>query len=187
MEEIRDDDFKHRSRLSQEELALLVESYWQDVWQYAFFLTKREHLAEDVAQDTFIKAMQAIDDYRGDGPLRNWLFRIARNTAFNYRKTAFWRKVALVGLFPAASGSPSAESAYWQGEFANEVWAAVWELPAKYREPLILYAHYEWSYREMAELLGIAEGTVKSRLHRGRDLLAKRMKEADIDGQPDHG
>ncbi|MEK0312377.1 RNA polymerase sigma factor [Cohnella sp. 56] len=187
MENIEDHDLIYRTRLGPDEMDALVKQHWQDVWQYALFLTRREHVAEDIAQETFMKAMGAVASYRGDGPVKHWLFRIARNTAFNYRKSAFWRKVVLVGLFPDGSRSSSAESEYWRGELSNEVWSAVWELPAKYREPIMLFAYYEWSYREMAELLGISEGTVKSRLHRARAMLADRMKEAKLDGWPDNG
>lgn len=187
MADIEDNDLKYRVGLGADEMADLISRHWHDVWQYALFLTRREHLAEDIAQDTFVQAMRAIDSYRGDGPVKNWLFRIARNTAFNYRKSAFWRKVTLVGLIPDGRGAASAENEYWRNELANEVWAAVWDLPGKYREPIVLFAHYEWSYGEIAGLLGIAEGTVKSRLFRGRAMLAERMKGEENNGQPDHG
>lgn len=187
MADIEDRDLKYRSGLDAGELTGLIAKYWHDVWQYALFLTRREHMAEDIAQDTFVQAIRAIDSYRGDGPVKNWLFRIARNTAFNYRKSAFWRKVTLVGLIPDGQRAASAESEYWRSEFANEVWTAVWDLPRKYREPIILFAHYEWSYGEIARLLGIAEGTVKSRLSRGRAMLAGRMKGEENNGQPDNG
>lgn len=179
---MEDRDLVYRVGLDEGEMADLIAKHWHDVWQYALFLTKREHLAEDVAQDTFVQAMRAIDAYRGEGPVKNWLFRIARNTAFNYRKSAFWRKVTLVGLIPDGRGGASAESEYWRNELANEVWAEVWSLPRKYREPIILFAHYEWSYGEIAELLGVAEGTVKSRLYRGRAMLSERLKGEGIDG-----
>lgn len=181
LEELRDDDLKHKSRLAPDEIGALVDMYWHDVWQYALFLTRRESVAEDIAQDTFLRALRGIDSYRGEGPVKHWLFRIARNTALNYRKSSFWRKVVLVGLLPTGS-SVSAEREYWRGELVNEVWAAVWNLPVKYREPLVLYAHYEWSYSELAELLDVSQGTVKSRLYRGRELLRKRLKEGERDG-----
>ncbi|MDG0809597.1 RNA polymerase sigma factor [Cohnella rhizosphaerae] len=182
MADLEDHDLKYCVGLAADEMADLIAKHWHDVWQYALFLTRREHLAEDVAQDTFVRAMRAIDGYRGDGPFKNWLFRIARNTAFNYRKSAFWRRVTLVGLIPNARGTASAECEYWRKELVNEVWAGVWNLPSKYREPIVLYAHYEWSYGEIAELLGVAEGTVKSRLFRGRAMLAERMKGEELDG-----
>ncbi|MDG0792856.1 hypothetical protein OMP38_19755 [Cohnella ginsengisoli] len=65
MADIEDRDLKYRSGLDAGELTGLIAKYWHDVWQYALFLTRREHMAEDIAQDTFVQAIRAIDSYRG--------------------------------------------------------------------------------------------------------------------------
>jgi RNA polymerase sigma-70 factor (ECF subfamily) len=59
----------------------------------------------------------------------------------------------------------------------RDVWEIVLGLPGKYREVIVLDAHYELSYKEMADLLGISEGTVKSRLHRARAKVERKLKE----------
>ncbi|WP_164545394.1 RNA polymerase sigma factor [Paenibacillus albus] len=174
---MEDDYLKHITRLDELEMDRLVRRYWHDVWQYAYFLTRREHVAEDIAQETFIRAFRAIDAFRGQCSVKSWLFTIARNTAFNYSKSAFLRKVTLAGLFQDTKRSSSAESDYMSASFTDDIWSFVLELPRSDREIIILYAHYELSYKELAEVLRIAEGTVKSRLARARAKLAKRMKE----------
>ncbi|SEO74760.1 RNA polymerase sigma factor [Paenibacillus sp. OV219] len=174
---MEDDYLKHITRLDDPEMDGLVRRYWHDVWQYVYFLTRREHVAEDIAQETFIRAFRAIDAFRGQCSVKSWLFKIARNTVFNYSKSAFLRKVTLIGLFQDTRRSSSAEVDYMSANFTDEIWSFVLELPRNDREVIILYAHYELSYKELAELLGIAEGTVKSRLARARAKLAKRMKE----------
>ncbi|NBC70108.1 RNA polymerase sigma factor [Paenibacillus sacheonensis] len=184
---MEDDYLKTITRLDPPEIESLVRHYWHDIWQYAYFLTRREHLAEDIAQDTFIRAFRAVESFRGQCAVKTWLFKIARNTAFNYTKSAFLRKVTLVGLLPDQRRSPSAESAYFSTGFADDIWSAVLRLPRVFREILILHAHEELSYRELAELLGISEGTVKSRLCRARTKLAKLMKEAGRDVETDYG
>ncbi|WP_318652441.1 RNA polymerase sigma factor [Paenibacillus lycopersici] len=67
------------------------------------------------------------------------------------------------------------------------MWSAVLRLPRIFREIIILHAHEELSYKELADVLGITEGTVKSRLHRARTKLAKLMKEAGSDVETDLG
>ena len=180
---VEDDDLKHRSQLNSTEIDSLVRQYWHDVWQYAYFLTRREHFADDIAQDTFVKAMRSVHTFRGQCPIKNWLLQIARNTAFNYRRAAFLRKVTLVGLMVDGSHARSAEAEFWSASFTDEIWETVLLLPRNQREILILYAHCMLTYQELADLLGITEGTVKSRLHRARANLAKRMKEAQADGE----
>lgn len=88
--------------------------------------------------------------------------------------------MSLIGLFQDTRRAPSAEADYISASFTDEIWSIVLELSRVDREIIILYAHYELSYKELAELLGIAEGTVKSRLARARAKLAKRMKEERI-------
>ncbi|BBH22642.1 RNA polymerase subunit sigma [Paenibacillus baekrokdamisoli] len=164
------------------EIETLVNQYWHDVWQYALFLTRQEHLAEDIAQETFIRAFRSIDSFRGQCEWKTWLFRIARNIAFNYQKSAFIKRVTLIGLFKDSRKVQSAESDYFAGASMDELWKSVLELPRIYREILILDNHYGLSHAELSELLGISTGTVKSRLHRARAKLAKRMKEVDGHG-----
>jgi RNA polymerase sigma-70 factor, ECF subfamily len=161
------------------EIDTLVRKYWHDIWQYAFFLTRREHMADDIAQDTFIRAFRSINSFRGQSTVKTWLLKITRNTAYNYKKSAFLRKVSLVGFLTESRPMPSAESEYFTKSFLDELWNTVLKLPQSSREILILSAHYGLQQAELSELLGIAEGTVKSRLHRARKRLVKRMKEEE--------
>lgn len=80
---VENDYLKHITRLDRPEMDRLARQYWHDVWQYAYFLTRREHVAEDIAQETFIRAFRSIDAFRGQCTIKSWLFKIARNTAFN--------------------------------------------------------------------------------------------------------
>jgi RNA polymerase sigma-70 factor (ECF subfamily) len=85
----------------------------------------------------------------------------------------------LIGFFTETRPMPSAESEYFAKAFSDELWKAVLKLPQVSREILILSAQYGLQQAELSELLGIAEGTVKSRLHRARHRLVKSMKEVD--------
>ncbi|RKN82280.1 sigma-70 family RNA polymerase sigma factor [Paenibacillus ginsengarvi] len=159
----------------------LMRTFGDDVWRYACYLTGRRDAADDIAQDVFWKAYRHLASFRGECSVKTWLLRITRRTAFNYMRSAFVRKVTLFGLFAPKTDTAarSAEHIVMDREAERDVWAAVLAMPAKYREVIVLDAHYELSYREMAEVLGISEGTVKSRLHRARAKVEKSLKEVE--------
>lgn len=155
----------------------LMLTYGQDVWDLAFVLTKRHDLADDVSQDVFLKAYTSIGSFRGGSSVRTWLLAIARNTSLNYLRTAFMRRAILMERVTTDSTSPSAENEAISRSLSGEIWEKVLALPFKLRESLILYVKYELSVREIAGLLRISEGTVKSRLNRARTQMADRRKE----------
>jgi RNA polymerase sigma-70 factor (ECF subfamily) len=160
----------------------LMAHYGQDVWNYAYFLTKNRMHADDIAQDAFIQAYRHVRSFRGESSVKTWLLRITRNISFNYMKSAFFRKVFLMGLAGPKETSRSAEEAYFEKEAANEVWRRVFTLPAKLRETLVLHAKYQLSIQEIANILQIPEGTVKSRLFTARQRLSKTLGGADESG-----
>jgi RNA polymerase sigma-70 factor (ECF subfamily) len=176
---VEEEYLKNIVSLDSSHIETLVRRYWHDVWQYAFFLTRREHLADDITQDTFIRAFRAIETFRGQCPVKNWLLKIARNTAFNYKKSAFIKKVALIGFIADTRSIPSAESEFFSDALTDRLWETVLGLPQKYREILILHGHYGLTHAELGDLLGITEGTVKSGLSRARSKLLKKLKEED--------
>ena len=93
------------------------------------------------------------------------------------RKSTFIRKVTLVDVVRSSGTQRSAESQYLDQAYTNDLWNMVMRLPTKYREVLILEARHQLTGKEMSNLLGISEGTVKSRLHRARQAVMKSLKE----------
>jgi RNA polymerase sigma-70 factor (ECF subfamily) len=138
--------------------------------------------AEDMAQDAFVKAFRALETFRGESAFSTWLTAIAINT---YRTALRDREPAGVSLDFATLSTRSARS----GEAAEPdtlgrlqererdaaVRRAVLKLPPRYRDALVLYYFEEMNLTEAARVLGIPEGTLKARLHRGRELLRRRL------------
>lgn len=153
----------------------LMLAYGKDVWNYAYFLTRRRDLAEDIAQDVFVKVYQRLDSFRGASGIKPWLLTITRHTALDYLKSAWMRRVTLLPSRFRQDALPSAEAVWFGREEQRTVWRAVMELPRKLREVLLLYAHHRLSIREIAEMLHLSEGTVKSRLHRARAAMNRRL------------
>jgi RNA polymerase sigma-70 factor (ECF subfamily) len=151
-------------------------------------LTKNGPDAQDLVQDTLLKAMRARDQFEAGTNLRAWLIRILMNTFINrYRRGGLERSV-LEGpdADPLADGWISShtmeamrdpEAQALRPMLASEIGKALDELPEDYRLAVVLSDVEELSYKEIADIMGCPIGTVMSRLHRGRRLLKGRLYE----------
>jgi RNA polymerase sigma-70 factor (ECF subfamily) len=129
--------------------------------------------AEDMAQEAFLKAYRSLASFRGEAAFSTWLTAIALNS---YRSRLRREGPPLLSLDPAEllAAAGGAHHELEEHERAEAVRRAVLALPARYREPIVLYYFEEKDVAETARLLGLAEGTLKARLHRGRELLRRR-------------
>jgi RNA polymerase sigma-70 factor, ECF subfamily len=147
----------------------LVGAHQEAVFRLAYLLLGDPGDAEDVAQETFIHALQALDRFDTARPLRPWLMSITRNLASN-RRRAIGRYVAAlqraVRLAPEAL-TPGAD----HSDEARELWQTVRRLERNDQEIIYLRYFLDMSEAETAQALGIAPGTVKSRLHRALGRL----------------
>ena len=164
---------------AREVLRDLMTAFGHDVWNYAFLICKRTDLADDITQDTFLKAFRHLSTFRGQSSVRTWLLSIARNTAYDYRKTGYFRRVFLSDAVERGGVHPSAESEALGNMVSHELWEHVLKLPVKQREALILYAHHQLKIKEIADLLKLSEGTVKSRIFKARMKLLQMIGERE--------
>lgn len=161
----------------------LMRTYGNDVWNFAFFLTKRIETADDLSQEVFLTAFDRLYLFRGECSVKTWLLTLTRNKALNHLRSSFIRKVTLADhLKHDALHSPSAENVVLSKLEIGRVWNKVLELPLKFREVTIMAYHYEMSTEEMAAALGVSPGTVKSRLYRAKKRMAILLKESDFNG-----
>ena len=130
-------------------------------------------MAEDMAQEVFVRAFRALHTFRGDAAFSTWLTAIAMNTYRSCLRGREPRGAALdLSRTPARGSDPF--TGLRDQERDELVRRAVLALPAKYREPLVLFYFQEMDLAETARVLALPEGTVKARLSRGRDLLRQR-------------
>ena len=136
-------------------------------------------MAEDMAQDAFVRAFRSLRTYRGDAAFSTWLTAIALNT---YRSAVRERPPAAFDLDTARlrGEGPDALMRLQSRDRNGTVRRLVLTLPALYREPMVLYYFEEMNLAETARVLGLPEGTLKARLHRGRELLRRRLTAAGI-------
>lgn len=156
--------------------ARLVDRHKDAVVSYLTRLCGDRDRAEDLAQDSFLRLFRAADGYREQGFLRAYLFRIATNLVRSEER----RERRLRLLLPFLSGrdraEPSAASGMLLQEMHRQVAGAVAALPLRFRVPLVLHEIEGWSYADIAQELRCREGTVKSRIFRGRRQLKQRLE-----------
>jgi RNA polymerase sigma-70 factor, ECF subfamily len=158
----------------EEAFSLLYQRWQGPVYRYALRMSGSPPLAEDVTQEVFMALLRRSDGYDPSrGELSSYLHGIARNMA--RRRLERER-----GLQPLAdeAGHDDPMADLVRRERADLVWDGILTLPLHYREAVVLCDLQGLSYEETASALGCAVGTVRSRLHRGREQLAQRLRSA---------
>lgn len=167
-----------------EELAL---PYRDAAYNLAYWIVRHPDDAEDVVQDAYLRAYRAFQGFRGN-EMRPWLLAIVRNCAFRLLKERRRAHDLIVvdgsGDWRAdggniASSDPTAEETMLAAATARNVRAALAALPLAYRDVIVLREMENLSYGEIAEITGVAIGTVMSRLSRGRALLRKAIEKQE--------
>lgn len=156
----------------------LMEAFGHDVWSFAFFLTHKSDAADDISQEVFLAAFNGLYGFRGECTIKSWLLTITRNKALHYLQSAFIRKVTLTDRL-IRGVSPAAEQIVFDRLDNRDLWDTVMRLPRKYREVLVLDYHYGLKVKEIAQLIRISEGTVKTRSHRAKKLMSKLLTRND--------
>ena len=151
----------------------IVVRWQQRLATLAWRFCRDRAMAEDMAQEVFVKLFRSAKSFRRDAKFSTWLIAIAVNT---FRSRLRDEGQPLVSLQPyhLSASAPAAHVRMEEREVAEAVRRAVLALPEKYREAILVYYFEEKDLGESARVLGIAEGTLKARLYRARELLKHR-------------
>ena len=162
-----DEDVQHllQERQYAEALEVLLNRYERKVFRMALVFLKDPTRAEDVTQDIFLKLWQALPDYDGRASPGTWLYTIARNTCLSAARSDSYRKTVPLD----ATFEPAAPP--WAQAGDMELAQCIDRLPEIQRTVITLFYLEEKRIDEVARMLGIPEGTVKSHLHRARLAL----------------
>ena len=169
----------------------MVERYWDRIFSMVNQLLRNSQDAEEVTQDAFIRAHKGLVNFRGESAFSTWLYQIATNLARN-RYWYWWRRkrdksvsfdapmgpdndTTLAEMIPAEVETP--DDITVTREFVTRIGKGMERLGAKHREILILRNIKNLSYEEIAAILGISVGTVKSRIARARESLRSKLGE----------
>jgi RNA polymerase sigma-70 factor, ECF subfamily len=141
------------------------------IFAYIRRLTADASLAEELTQETFLRVFEARERLKQVTNRRAWIFRVATNTTFSAlrrRKLYTWLAWESVERTPAG-GQDVAEHIGLE----EAIETALASLASRYRAPLLLFSHYGFSVAETAEILGISEGAVRTRVYRGKEMFQK--------------
>lgn len=168
----------------------LVETYADRVYRLTLRITGSKEDAEEASQDALWTAGRKIDTFKGDSAFGSWLYRIAANAAYMKLRTrkAKAREIAIDDVLPTLDDgglhfepmddwSPRVEDQALNGELRELLDTAIGELPPEYRTALVLHDVEGMPNPDVAEALGISLPAVKSRIHRSRLYLRKRLSE----------
>ena len=163
----------------------LVTPHEQLLWRVCWHYPRHQEDAADCLQEAMLKAWRAIRTYRGECSLSSWLYRIASTVCLDFLRkqkrlpvTESADEMAESGFHPV-DNSPTPEAAALNAESGAQLRAAIDALPADMRTVLILYALEGRQYDEIAEITNTSIGTVKSRLNRARQKIAKFLQDGN--------
>ena len=159
----------------------IVERHKGAVFRAALSSLRNREDAEDVTQETFITAYRKLDTFRGESQLRTWLSRIAWNRSMDHRRRGRFRRFLHLDE-PEAVELPSLDADPERATLAASAHARVRReierLPEKLRDTLLLASAGDLDYASIAALLGVREGTVKSRVFEARSMVRLALQEA---------
>ena len=157
----------------------LVGVFHQDMYRYAAWLSRDRTVAEDVVQESLLRAWKSLDALRDDAAAKHWLLTIVRRENARYFERRRLETVDVDDLTP----SQEALLANEPDHELDDVRDAIYRLDDDYREPLVLQVLMGYSTNEIGELMGLRQGAVLTRLHRARLKLRDDMENEMASGQ----
>jgi len=167
---------------------LLVAKYQDRIYNLLYRLLNNAADAEELAQETFLRALERISQFKGQSRFYTWLFRVAANMAISYRRRGGRVRFQTLAASEDSDGQglsatladhrdPSPQAAAMSGETRLAVLQALEELDEEFRLIVILRDVEDMDYAQIADVLEVPVGTVKSRLHRARGLLKDKLSD----------
>ena len=150
-------------------------AYFKDVYLYICSLSGDQHLAEDITAETFIKAMKAIDSFKGNCDIRVWLCQIAKNSYFSYLRKN--RKFVDLEKLPERADEHDVAEMIAAAEASMKIHEVLHNLNEPYKEVFTLRVFGELSFKQIANLFGKSENWACVTYHRARKKVKERMED----------
>ena len=170
---------------------MLVTPHEQMLWRVCWHYTHHQEDAADCLQETMLKAWKALKTYRGNCSLSSWLYRIAQTVCLDFLRkqkrlppTESADELAEEEGYAPVDQSPTPDEALLHQESVENIRAAIDALPAEMRTVIIFYALQGLGYEEIATIMQTSVGTVKSRINRAREKIAKFLADGNKSQRP---
>jgi RNA polymerase sigma-70 factor (ECF subfamily) len=165
----------------------IVRQHWRKVFNLAYKFVGRHDEAEDLTQDIFLKIFKALHTFDRRANFQTWLISISRNLCIDHYRSVRKERETMARDVDASTLMPASRERSPYGELEQidlrvRIRQALAELPPTLREAVVLRDLQEFSYQEIADKLHLPEGTVKSRINRGRLELARQMRRLQTRG-----
>jgi RNA polymerase sigma-70 factor, ECF subfamily len=161
---------------SHEAFRCLVERYMKQAYTIAYGFVNDHHIAEEIAQDAFVRVYEALASFRGDAAFQTWLYRIVTNLSLNRIHQMKRRREERVEGDPLEMISDNAAAVSEDVDVAEHIERALHELPTLQRAVVMLRHMNGLSTREVSEILHCSEGTVKTHLFRGLEKMRQKLQ-----------
>lgn len=167
----------------EEKLQILIEEYASYINRLAYLYVKDWAIAEDITQDVFMKCYEKLDTFRGESSYKTWLYKITNNKCKDYLKSKWYRSILPTEYIKEflLTTNRTPEHKVLSNDERQAVAKLVLSLPSKYREVIILFYYEQLKIKEIAEITGIKQETIRTRLKRARNILQtkfeRRLKE----------
>ena len=158
------------------EFEKIYTAYFHDVFLYIRRLSNDEHIAEEITSETFFKAMNAMDGFRGNCDVRVWLCQIAKNCYYSYLKKA--GRTDSLEAIPAAERGGTLEERFAEQDQAARIQQILHDVPDPYKEVFMWRVFAELSFRQIGQIFGKNENWACVTYHRARNKIKERW-EAD--------
>jgi len=170
--------------MTKQELTECIDTYGRDIYSFCRHLTGNVQEADELYQDTWLKAVELLEDIDSAGNVKGYCLSVALRLWKNRKRKFAWRKriagtqdyLDEDGLEYISDSSPTSEERILEEERDRMVWNAVESLPEKLKTVILLYYMEELSVSQTAAAAGVPEGTVKSRLYQARKLLERKLE-----------
>jgi RNA polymerase sigma-70 factor (ECF subfamily) len=165
----------------QDAWAQIVRQHWRKVFNIAYKFTGKHDEAEDLTQDVFLKIFKSLNTFDQRANFQTWLVSVSRNLCIDHYRSVRKERETIdrdvdAGELTPAAATVSPIAALEQADRVALLKKAMAQLPPTLRMAVLLRDIQELSYQEIAERLGLPEGTVKSRINRGRTELARQIR-----------
>lgn len=160
---------------TEKEIQRLMNTYGNDVLRTSYMYLKNLQNAEDAFQEVFIRVFNKLESFKGESSEKTWLIRITINVCKDMLRSSWLKRVLLTDKLNDKNVNIGIENRIIKIEENKILFEEVMSLSHRFKEVIILYYYHNYNTAEISKILNVVEGTVRSRLHRAREILKTKL------------